>query len=57
MWIWWGGREGIGMAAPIDTVMMKYRRQAQDEREREDQGGWPGVLSKCTRRVRCLKPM
>jgi hypothetical protein len=46
-------QEGIGMAASIDTVMMKYRRHASDERE--DQGGWPGVLSNSTQRVCCLK--
>lgn len=32
-------RDGIGKAASIDTVMMKYRRHSSDERE--DEGGWP----------------
>ena len=44
-----GWRAGIRMAAPIDTVMMKYRRQGPDERE--DQGGWPRVPSISTHRV------
>ena len=44
-----GRQEGIRMAAPIDTVMMKYRRQGPDERE--DQGGWPRVPSISTHRV------
>ena len=44
-----GRRAGIRMAAPIDTVMMKYRRQGPDERE--DQGGWPRVPSISTHRV------
>jgi hypothetical protein len=39
-------RQGIGMAAPIDTVMMKYRRHGPDERE--ERAGWPGVLSNST---------
>jgi hypothetical protein len=48
--VWQGGRRVfIRMAAPIDTVMMKYRRQGPDERE--DQGGWPRVPSISTHRV------
>ena len=48
-----GRRERIRMAAPIDTVMMKYRRQGPDERE--DQGGWPRVPSISTHRVLLLQ--